>query len=247
VNDFIPPQIQREVALLEKHTGHRPDVERFDNVWRITMRNDRVLMTMDWRRGRSRNWPKQRTHSTLVIDGVPCTLARDIHHFAVLWKDPGLAGQDPDEIAPIPGKKPRADLVMPQIGEVPKGTDVPFLIEALYRAHTCALPAGSVTLGYLDETWRLLIVATTGSGKHAELLFECPPGPDRKHRSVLLLAAIDGKDYTSEIDGDFETALQRLLDAGGPELERPRTVGHSRQAAVQATGVQVRKTTVIRT
>lgn len=108
---FIPREVRRQAGELAEATGHDPHIEQLnDTRWRLTMRNERVFMTMDFRRvgpGRYR-W----AGSTLEVDGQPRPLAAGLREFTKLWRAPGgvpaeplPAGRDIGDNEPAPPVK----------------------------------------------------------------------------------------------------------------------------------------------
>lgn len=243
---FLPSPVRKVVDQLQEATGHEPEVERPTGRWRVIMRSPRVLMTYDIKtlgRGRSA-W----AGSTLTIDGARRLLATDFDDFVRIWKDPDCEPESFEDkvdqaaaLMDVP-TPPLGDVSLPPIVPVPLA-EVPPGVRELYDAIAGKIEKlGDVQVGRNGTNW---VIGFDNGGIQYRAHFH--QGQGGKFTPIVdrpLELVIDGIDYTDHVGGDLTKALGVLTKK--PGVNTPPPVRGKAPAKVASTGVQTRKTTVIR-
>lgn len=196
--------------------------------WRITMANDRVVMTLDHKMTSGGRWVWG--GSTLSIDGVRGPIANSFEHFVRVWKNP----EEMVNLAPVPPP------VSTPIEEMPLDS----------------MPADiAQAIRYVTEKGDLTSSSVGRSGEHfwaVDFLF--PRAFLRVHWSVLskdpipsehLYLIIDGEDKSDLAQGELSKALAVIASTPHPGAAAPANI-EGATGAQRDRGVEVRTTHVMR-
>jgi hypothetical protein len=242
VERFLPHSVRSFIEQLEAATGHPTQVEPLGGGrYRIIMANDRVRMTYDCRATGQGNRNLKRSSSTLQVDGVAVPLARDLEHFALIFRDPdkGLAAP---AIEPMPAAA--------------KPEKAPELVRVIFETFQAKAGDKSVAqLGFLEGTW---IVALNNDSRGATLRLNFTDYGDGlwwfdKINPAQLL--IGGEDHSQalwhELKHDVSRALAMAIKAVSTgKYPKASSVTPAMTQAfkgiTESTGVQVRRTKVMR-
>ena len=220
------PRIVADMARkLHRDTGREPDVVMLPGrLWRLTLENERVHLTVDYRSrrpGGSTRW----AGSTLTVDGESRPLAQNYEHFVEIFRNPGMKG----ELAPIP---PGGDI-----------TEAPAVVRGFYEKNQRA-GIYDLRAGFDGDRWVIGLDHPRGG---LRFTFRCGlNGKWGADPAAPMQVVIDGIDRTAETAGDLENALALL---GGHPSEDSAPAGGlvaSAQASSRANSVEVRRATVIR-
>lgn len=231
---FIPRELGKMLATLRAVIDTEPEViATATQEWRVTVRNDRVVMTLDYLnagRGAMR-WKR----STLTVDGEPRPLAANLDDFARIFRNPdGVPGGSwpavqPDE--PLPPCDPN------ELPVVAKAT-YDGLAEALAGT---PLAAAAITVGFRHRLWVIDL-----DTPRVHLRFQWRPA--RRGRGVEqgpMRLHVDGRDASAEVGKDLAKAMQVVAAATAGQSATPATIG----APAKGEGfgsVGVRRASVIR-
>lgn len=226
---YTPPVVAEWAGKFHNATGLDVDVSRpADTRWRLTMANERVHTTMDFK-----STGRRVIHcaSTLSVDGRRVELADNLDDLARIFRDPDRHGapQPPAEpLPPFPPERP-AD-------------DAPAFVRQQYTRLANQLDGTGlrVRLGLNDHHLWLIGVETdratvrVGIGQHNHIW-----------QIVGLRVIVDGLDHSDEVKGDVAAAVALLAPhsseaaPGAPAVAGPA-------AAARSNSVETRRATVIR-
>jgi hypothetical protein len=223
----LPGKVTELVDLLTARLQITPTVthNRAAGAWRIEASNDRARVTFDLRLTRR---GVRQMRSTLAVDGAPHRLAADIDELAALFGIPTT----PDQAAP--------PLVLEPL---PDGYQLPALAASILTQLRHA-PHLTVHTGLHDGKLTVAI-AVPDDGSNGTLYVAFARARGRWTIGSLRLVDAHGVERSLPSGADLTQALQLLTGTPGGEASAPTSIGRP-QAARANTGVQVRKTTVIR-
>lgn len=243
---FIPRIVRRVRDALIDGTGATPTITQVaDRVLRLTMSSDRVHMTLDFKpngRGGYR-W----AGSTLAIDGEQVPIAKSGQHFIDIWHDPSLG-------KPIPPPPP-GEATLPPPPPAADPSEAPRAVRDYYERVSNGVrargedPDGFVILGRAGGSWIVHVAADERTGMRISI------GKTRDGRWGILQDGVDhimvirdGCDHSAQANGDVGRALRLMLGGqpGSGPAEPSSFAPGTRQPSAGTTGVQVRKTTVMR-
>lgn len=226
---YVPRFIQDQADELKDKTGHEPEIDQLDvRIWRITMRNKRVLMTVDYQRNtttRKIEWKG----SELFLDGKQRELCKSLDDFVTLFDHP----DGPPVWVPDP-TPPEADL-----------SEAPALVKRMYDQFREALPEtlGEVKLGFTDHEWIVFLVTETLDFR--TFFEETGSGGWHLRKNKPMTLVEEGQDYTHSIKNGIADVLKRLSQKPGevePLVPGPRREGK----AARNVSVETRRASVYR-
>lgn len=225
---WMPADVRTWYDNIEYGTGQTPRVERIgDRRFRLTARNERVVMTLDLKMTGPGRWVW--ATSTLTVDGQRRQLAENAAAFYRLFRNPDVGGKlpvdpaDEEPFEPYPLDDPPAIAVQNLVGQMTtRLAQLDATVEAGRLADGTPLVVVTLPRGYLR--------VKVGAKLH-------------------MRAVIDGYDVTASAGESIEGALRVLLDAHDPAKPAPSAPGRARRAsgAQRNTSVEVRRQSVIRT
>lgn len=231
-----PKQVRNRADDLGKATGHPPVIEQVrPDRWRVTMANDRVTMTIDYKptNGRPPRWVW--ASSELYIDGVrQDELTNGFEHFVRVFKDPDEF-KNPHP-TPVPLDTP--------LDEVSSLDDLPSMVRKSYLVLADKLGDDAVTVGRSRSYWVLQVV-TGDATMRVNLIDTSGHGEwelDHQHPIQLV---IGGRDFSDEVEGNIERAMGLIMKPahqaapGNPPVAGPAP-------AARSNAVETRRQTVIR-
>ena len=230
----LPVVIQHWVDGLHHHTGQMAEVKSVSKrLWRLTIANERVCMTMDFKQ--SSKGRVRRGNSTLTVDGKPRRLARDVHEFARIFRNP----DEKPEIPPMPPLRP--------LKEAPQKVQHIYhnLARRICQVAEAKEIVAALQLGSDGRRWTVCLETDNaimrmhfarGKGKTWSV--------DARDPMQLF---VDGEDCFDETMGDLGKVLEMILgDLPGPQTETSSPIRSSAGPARRVKSVEVRNTTVIR-
>lgn len=226
-----PRELTELVADLTRDTDVTPDVEEipgFERRWQLTLRNDRVLMTMVVKSaGRGRYaWVR----SALTVDGQPRPVAESYSHFVRIFNDPDETPPERAVPEPLPPCSPEG---------------LPPMVASAYGQLAKSLGAEAVVLGHEHNHWALDIVSPNGQA-FLRLSYRRPKR-GKPVSDMRLTMIVEGRDRSREVRGDLDVALALLARQSTPNTG-PATADSGQEATSgQGYGsVGVRRHSVIR-
>ncbi len=208
----LPDELVREIAHLRQCVGVEPElIELAPRRWRITMRNERVYMDVDYRsasRGRI-SWLR----SALIVDGKRRPRARDCEHFARIF-------HDPDNELP-----PAGSALEPPPPPVDPDT-APVIVQMPYRKLAQAIGADNVQIGRAGRRW---VVSVSRPNADFRMNF-VQQGRKTYPAKRLIQIVIDGRDYSRQVHNQLDEAVA-LLAAPTQGPDTPTTAGSTEQGA----------------
>lgn len=226
---FVPGVVRDLAAELHSDTGVEPEIDQMKpGAWRITMRNDRVLMTVDYKRKSSRSvkWAA----SKLWVDGQPRHLCRDPQEFIRLFNDPDSGGRKSWTPDPTPPERP--------VDEAPP---------AVQEMHAKLARGGheNAKVAYDDEgTWVVSLI----SGRLDLRVFyvDTAAGWRMPLNRPPVILKVEGEDRTGLLVHGIEDALRIIADESLAENAVAAPAIPRAQGAARSSSVEVRRATVIR-
>lgn len=230
---YVPPKVQRWADWLHEQTGHQPQLTKSGpRKWRITMQNDRVTMTVDYKiTGPGRClW----NASTLEVDGQRRELAADCHHFVQIFKDPDGDRFDPQQEGVLADMPPEVD-----------PATAPRKIREMYQQMVAGVAGtdGTPRLGRRGYVrWTIGFDCDAFSFR---LNMKRTPSGFERDPDLPVQYFVDGQDRSGHVDGTVDRLLALLC--GTPRADTPANpaIGGAAGAAVN-TSADVRRQTVIR-
>lgn len=226
---WMPIEVRRCADHIEHGTGQPPQVEKIgDRRFRLTAENERVRMTLDLKMTSPGKWVW--AHSRLWVDGVERARVESAEAFYRLFADPDSGGRikvdyaDEEPFEPYPLEDPPPPAVQQLVARV---------AGMLARRTSDA----TVTCGRTVDGTPLVEITTSRGYVRFKM------GTELKMRAV-----VDGYDATGDAHGTIEDVLASFMDAHDPARPAPAAPGRARRASdtQRNTGVEVRRTTVIR-
>jgi hypothetical protein len=222
----LPDELILRLNDLRKSTGVEPELtEIAPRRWRMSVRNERVYMEVDYRsaaRGRI-VWLR----SALIVDGKRRPLARDPEHFARIFRDPD--NELPPEGAQLrPPPKPANPESAPTIVRLP------------YLRLSSLIGAENVQVGHEGKRW---VISVAMPGRDFRMNF-VRQGQKVYPAQRTIELIIDGRDYTRQVNNKLEDALALLAPAGAAP-EAPGTSGTADQGSGFGS-VDIRRHSVMR-
>lgn len=198
--------------------------------WRITVSNERVVMTLDWKQTTSGRWVW--AGSTLHLDGVRSPLTQGFEHFVRVWKNPEEIENRMPQPAPYTTPVVEVDLekLPAYIGQVAR--------KVLGEKRDIAPPV----VGYVDDNFWAMEFTFPRAVLRAHWSRTSNDPMVTEHMYLI----VDGVDKSDLVKGSMEKALA-IID----QIPHPGVAGPSGVAGTANTqrdrGVEVRSTHVIRT
>lgn len=230
----LPAVIQHWVDGLHHHTGQMAEVKRVSKrLWRLTIANERVCMTMDFKqnsKGRVR-----RGNAILTVDGKPRRLAHDIYEFVRIFRDP----DEKPEIPPMPPLRP--------VTEAPQKVQHVYhhMARRIRKVSEAKEIVATLQLGSDDRRWTICLEVD-----NVIMRVHFVRGKSKTWRADArdpIQLFVDGEDYLDETMSDLGKVLEMILgDLPGPQTEDSSPIRSSAGPARRVKSVEVRNTTVIR-
>lgn len=223
---WMPQAVQGWCRDIERGTGQAPQVERVgDRRFRLTVENERVLMTVDFKTTGPGRWVW--AGSTLTVDGVRRPLAENAAAFYRLFHDPDSGGKrrvDPADEEPFE----------PYPLDDPPPPPVRQLMDQLTAQLGRKLEA-TITAGRLGDGTPLVVITVPRGYLRVRVGAE-----------VTMRAVLDGYDETGSAKESLADVLRRLIEAHDPATPAPPPVARPRPST-RSNSVEVRRQSVIRT
>lgn len=197
--------------------------------WRITMSNDRVVMTLDHKMTPGGRWVW--ANSTLSIDGVRGPLSSGFEHFVRIWKNP----EELVNKSPVPPPAASTPIQVVPLDSMPE-----YIVLAINQV----VGKNGLTdpeVGYVDDIfWAIEFTFPRASLRVHWSKTNSSGRPD----SVSVI--IDGEDKSDLVEGNMEKALAMISQIPHPGAAGTASItGEAKQQRDR--GVEVRSTHVIRT
>jgi hypothetical protein len=242
---WVHPTVRAFGDQLAADAGHPVTYEKIAAAeWRIIIENDRVRMTVDYRRtGKSKIL---HAGSTLAIDGQRVKLASSYEDFIRIFNDPAAYG------TPMPTAE--VDPTNPDdIGNEVPADQMPAKLRQLVDTATTKMPDNvTVRIGRAGRRWTIAM-----TNDQVTLRMNLTGGQldtGRPHRRVPINMASDrpielwvnGTDLTDQVAGRLDIALGLINGTPHAAAPAPAPIRAERSVPGTATGVAVRNVTVIR-
>lgn len=229
---MIPPRPVSDLAnRLQSACSTDPLVEWVPGRqrWRITVSNDRVVMTLDHKMTSSGRWVW--ASSTLHIDGVKTPITSGFEHFIRVWKNP-------DEIvnrAPVPPPI-SSEIELAPLDSMPE--DIGYMVRKVVEKQGLVYPA----TGSVDENFW----AVEFSFPRATLRLHWDRHKSDPAPSEHVFLIVDGQDKSDLAQGQLSKALAVIAETPHPGAADPASIDGA-AGTQRDRGVEVRSTHVMRT
>lgn len=237
-DQFVPAIVQKMVDDLTRDTAVAPVLRHQFGYVHLTHENDVVKVTITYKlspSGKGWKWHD----STLFIDGVKqARLADGYEHYLKIFKLKRLTElEDEDPFEPV---------ILEPLEPMDLET-APVMVQKLLKDINRGLARVA------DATEKTVIRVGTRPGETEPVLevetekgtiIRIPCGD--AHKTQLQVVRWDGKDLSAQFAGVAIPELMKLLAGATPEVEKPTTIGRTRQTPDRPNSVVVRRTTVIR-
>jgi hypothetical protein len=216
-------------------TGQTADVRRTSPLhYVLRLASERVELTVTWRRRHNGAWKSN--SSTLVVDGTPRELARDLADFARIWNDPDVLSR-PNGRSEIPELTPVSD-------ETQLPDTVRRALDAMRESARRKSGDDSVNV-FAAATDHGYIIQIAGSQATVHLQFtparRSPGSWTLDPRHSFRVYDTNGMDTTNRFAGNLMSAMAALFGVGAA----PAVLTQIGQASV-TNSVQTRRHAVIR-
>lgn len=220
---YVPRLVTEWRDRLVKDLGGTADIEQTaDRTWVLSVATDRVRVTFDFV---LENRKARRRGSTLAVDGVPRTLARDYDHLKLIFADPDNEGRGTAEPLPYLPDRPVEEACS--------------AIQVTYKNLTTS--GLDVHVGEKDGHW---LLGFDTPDRSLRMGFE-----KRRNRwgVAFIQVIIEGVDRSREVRGGLEEAITLMFGINPTPAEPlPPGVGAPAKSG-RSNSVETRRATVIRT